>query len=86
LRIKTSREFVMTALDYEIRVAGTVPATLLEEFEGVHVVVHRATTVLRGPIVDQAALHGILNRLQGLDLELIDVHRLVGGDRATNEG
>jgi hypothetical protein len=36
--------------------------------------------------VDQAALHGILNRLQGLDLELIDVHRLVGGDRATNEG
>ena len=66
----------MTALDYEIRVSGLVPATVLEEFEGVHVVVHPAMTVLRGPILDQAALHGILNRLQGLNLELIDVHRL----------
>jgi hypothetical protein len=67
----------MTALVYEIRVSGPVPATLLEEFEGVGVVVHPTLTVLRGPIVDQAALHGILNRLQGLNLELIDVHRLV---------
>jgi hypothetical protein len=66
----------MTALDYEIRVSGLVPATVLEEFEGVHVVVHPTMTVLRGPIVDQAALHGILNRLLGLHLELIDVHRL----------
>lgn len=63
-------------LDYEIRVSGEVPATVVEEFEGVHVVVHPTVTVLRGPIPDQAALHGILNRLLGLNLELIDVHRL----------
>jgi hypothetical protein len=74
----------MTTLDYEIRVSGQVPATLLEEFEGVRVVVHPVVTVLRGPIVDQAALHGILNRLQGLDLELIDVHRIVD-ERAPDE-
>ena len=51
---------------------------MLEEFEGVHVVVHPTTTVLRGPVVDQSALHGLLGRLQGLDLELIDVHRVTG--------
>jgi hypothetical protein len=66
----------MTVLDYEIRVSGPVPATLLQEFEGVHVVVHPAVTVLRGPIPDQAALHGILNRLLDLNLELLDIHRL----------
>lgn len=75
----------MTSLDYEIRVSGVVPATLLEEFEGVNVVVHPAITVLRGPIVDQSALHGLLNRLQGLDVELIDVHRF-GVDRSPDEG
>jgi len=33
-------------------------------------------TVLRGPVVDQAALHGIINRLQRLGLDLIEVRRL----------
>ena len=38
----------MAELEYEIRVCGLVPATVLEEFEGVHVVVHPTTTVMRG--------------------------------------
>ena len=66
----------MTGLEYEIRVGGAVPAAVLEEFEGVHVVVHPTVTVLRGPIPDQAALHGFLNRLLDLNLELLDIHRL----------
>jgi hypothetical protein len=66
----------MPPLHYEIVVSGLVPARVLEEFEGIRAVVHPTLTVLQGPIVDQAALHGILNRLQGLDLELVDVHRL----------
>lgn len=74
----------MTVLDYEIRVSGPVPATLLEEFEGVHVVIHPTVTVLRGPIPDQAALQGILTRLLALNLDLIDVHRLPN-DRASDD-
>lgn len=35
-----------------------------------------AETVLHGEIVDQAALHGILDRVQALGLELIEVRRL----------
>ena len=68
----------MTAMEYEIRVSGLVPAAVLDEFEGVRVVVHPTVTILQGPVPDQAALHGILNRLLGLGLELIDVHRLAG--------
>ena len=66
----------MAELEYEIRVSGLVPATLLEEFEGAKAVVHPTTTVMRGPVADQSALHGLLGRLQGLDLEVIDVHRI----------
>ena len=59
--------------------SGLVPAAMLDEFEGVRVAVHPTVTILSGPVRDQAELHGILNRLLGLDLELIDVHRLAGG-------
>jgi len=36
-------------------------------------------TVLHGDIRDQAELHGILDRVQGLGLELIEVRRLPNG-------
>ena len=69
----------MTGLDYEIRVTGLVPADVLEEIEGVRVAIQPVGTVLRGTVVDQAALHGVINRLQGLGLELLEVRRLVDG-------
>lgn len=75
----------MTALEYEIRVEGLVTPAVLEEFEGVHVQVHPTVTVLRGPVIDQAALHGLLNRLQSLDPELIGVRRLDSARDPHNE-
>jgi hypothetical protein len=33
------------------------------------------TTVLRRAVTDQAALHGLLRRIEDLGLEVIDVHR-----------
>ncbi len=44
----------MTALEYEIRVAGSVPASVLEELDDVRVITHSVETVLRGPVQDQA--------------------------------
>ena len=55
-----------------------MPPSLLAEIEGVHVVVEPVQTVLRGPVMDQAALHGIINRLQRLGLDLIEVQPAVG--------
>jgi len=69
----------MTALDYEIRVLGLVPDDVLEEIENVRATIQPVGTILRGTVVDQAALHGVLNRLQGLGLELVEVRRLLDG-------
>jgi hypothetical protein len=35
-----------------------------------------AETVLHGPVTDQAGLHGLLDQIQSLGLELIEVRRL----------
>jgi hypothetical protein len=65
---------------YEIRVRGRVGKSLLSRFDGFEAEVEPAQTVLRGAISDQAALHGVLERIQGLGLELVEV-RPVGGSR-----
>jgi len=67
----------MTGLDYEIRVTGLVPDDVLEEIENVRATIQPVGTILRGSVVDQAALHGVINRLQGLGLELVEVRRLL---------
>jgi hypothetical protein len=61
---------------YEIRVRGRVSDATLSTFEGMDVDIAPAETVLQGPVVDQADLHGLLDRIQSLGLELIEVRRL----------
>ncbi len=75
----------MTTAVYEIRIKGGMSDQLLAAFEGMESTVQSAETVLRGPAVNQAALHGLLDRVQALGLELIEVRRLpdtppAGGD------
>lgn len=65
---------------YEIRVRGRLGQGLLAAFEGFEAEVEPPETVLRGTPADQAALHGVLERIQSLGLELVEVRR-VGGDR-----
>jgi hypothetical protein len=38
------------------------------------------TTALRGPVADQAALHGILNKIRDLGMTLLFVQRLDPGE------
>ena len=63
-------------LHFEIRVVGPVSADVIEELEDLHVVSQAVDTVLRGPIQDQAALVGIINRLQSWGIELRSVRQL----------
>ena len=43
------------------------------------------TTVLRGPVVDQAALHGLLQRLRDLGIPLVSLTR-VSPDQPLTDG
>ena len=59
---------------YEIAVRGAVGASVEAALEGFEVVASDHTgTTLRGQVVDQAALHGLLNRIAGFGLELTRV-------------
>lgn len=63
-----------TTPHYEIRVQGRLGLHWTAWFDGL-VLSHAAdgTTVLRGPIADQAALHGVLRTLRDVGLPLISL-------------
>ncbi len=65
----------MNPTPYEITVRGRIGDTVAGAFDGLTPTPAGANTVLRGPIADQAALYGVLERIESLGLELIDVHR-----------
>ena len=61
----------------EIRVRGHLDARWSERLEGLTLSrQHDGTTLIAGPVVDQAALFGVINQLRDLALPLISVtHR-----------
>jgi hypothetical protein len=66
----------VTPASYEIRIKGKVGDPLLASFGGLDASIKPAETVLRGVIQDQAALHGLLDRIQSLGLELIEIRQV----------
>jgi hypothetical protein len=66
----------MPAASYEIRVKGRVSEPLLSSFENMASRLEPVETILHGPVRDQAELHGLIDRIQALGLELIEVRRL----------
>lgn len=65
----------MKPTSYEITVRGRLSDTMLTAFDGLNAAPAAADTVLRGEIADQAALFGVLERIESLGLELLDVRR-----------
>jgi hypothetical protein len=63
---------------YEVRVRGRLSRTLASEFEQLALAtsVEPVETVLSGPVEDQAALHGLIRRIEALGLELVEIRRL----------
>ena len=61
---------------YEIRIRGRVTEALLASFEGMTSELEPVETVLHGPVRDQAELHGLIDRIQALGLELVEIRRL----------
>ena len=63
----------MQPMTYEITIQGELPEWALAEVEGLRVVSGAHRSVLVGPFADQAALHGLLDRLSLLELRLVEV-------------
>ena len=65
---------------YEIRVQGHLDSRWATWMDGL-AFTHEGdgTTTLRGPPVDQAALHGLLARIRDLGLPLVSMRRLCPG-------
>ncbi len=67
---------VVASLHYEIRVAGVLPPEALLDYGRLSASVQPVETVLHGPLPDQAALHGLLARLETFGVQIMEVRRL----------
>jgi len=59
---------------YEITFTGQAGSALRAEFDDCEVTLGPGTTTLRAELPDQAALSGLMDRITGLGLEVIDMH------------
>jgi hypothetical protein len=66
----------MLEASYQVRVSGVIPAELLAELRDLTVSVEPPETVLHGSLPDQSAVVGLISRIHGLGLRLIEVRRL----------
>jgi hypothetical protein len=66
----------VASTDYEFRIKGRLSDSLSGAFEDFTASVKPAETVMRGEVRDQSELHGLLDQIQSLGLELIEVRRL----------
>jgi hypothetical protein len=65
---------------YQIRVKGRLGPRWADWFAGLTITPEaNGDTLLTGPVVDQAALHGLLRRVRDLGLPLLSVSRLEPG-------
>jgi hypothetical protein len=59
---------------YEIRLKGHLDTRWADQFEHMSFIhASDGTTILAGPVVDQAALHGLLRKVRDLGLPLVSV-------------
>ena len=70
---------------YEIRVAGVLPPEALLDFDRLTASVEPVETVVHGPLRDQAALQGLLARLEAFGIQLLEVRRLRAGEPSAGQ-
>jgi hypothetical protein len=59
---------------YRIVVRGELSARYMPAFEGMTMAAGEGQTAITGPVIDQAHLHGLLNRIGDLGLELVSIN------------
>ena len=62
--------------DYRIKLKGCLDPKWSDWFEQMAISTEGGVTILKGPVADQAALHGLLIRIRDLNLKLLSVERI----------
>ena len=69
---------------YQIRIKGHLGHQWTDWFEGLTITLEEdGDTLLTGPVIDQAALHGLLKRVRDLGMPLVSVKSVEPGPSAT---
>ena len=65
---------------YQIRLKGHLGSQWTDWFGGLSITLEEdGDTLLTGPVVDQAALHGLLKKVRDLGMPLVSVNRVEPG-------
>lgn len=71
---------------YQIRLKGQLGSEWAEWFGGLTITLaDNGDTLLTGPVVDQAALHGLLKRVRDLGMPLVSVYPIEPGESEASE-
>ena len=70
---RPGRRNPVQAQTYEITFLGQAGTTLRAEFDDCEVTIGPGTTTLRAELPDRGALSGLMERISGLGLDVIDV-------------
>jgi hypothetical protein len=70
---------------YQIRLKGHLGREWTDWFEGLTITLEEeGDTFLTGPVIDQAALHGLLKKVRDLGLTLVSVNQVQSGETHPN--
>jgi hypothetical protein len=70
---------------YQIRLKGYLSQQWMDWFDGLTITLEDGNTLLSGPLVDQAALHGILKKVRDLGMPLLSVNSVRPGRQDTSD-
>ncbi len=71
---------------YEIRIKSHLSSQWQDWFDGLTITLEdNGESLLTGPVVDQAALHGLIKRVRDLGVPLISVNRVELGQPETSD-
>lgn len=71
-----TKETWYSPASYQVKVSGKIGDQWTSFFEDLDCKYENGTTTISGTVVDQSALHGVLNRIRDIGLQLISVNRI----------